>query len=207
MSAANQQTNDCVIDSVKFVRGITGTDEILEDDRPHIVAAGRSNVGKSSVLNTVVNQEIARVSKTPGKTTEINLYLIDEKAFLVDLPGYGYAKMSATQAEKMRKQMIWYLARSGAPLALLVLVIDIRRGIQAIDRDLLDIASGERIPVVIVANKIDKCNQSELVAAERKLANDLKSHPDITVDVIKFSAHDGTGRVELCAIIKSVYAD
>ena len=158
---------ECQFKNVKFVRGITGDDSILAEDRPHIVVAGRSNVGKSSVLNRLFNQKLARVSNTPGKTQEINFYDLNSQAYLVDLPGYGYAKMSGARAEKLRRQMIWYLARSGAPIALLLLVLDIRRGLGELDKDFLDIASGEDLPVVLLANKVDKCNQSERDSAKR----------------------------------------
>lgn len=205
----NQNTHnlDCQIKESQFVKGIRGDDPILEEEVPQIVFAGRSNVGKSSTLNQLLGQGIARVSSTPGKTQEINFFSIeDTQAYVVDLPGYGYAKMSASRADKLRKQMIWYLASSGAPIALLCLVIDVRRGLQDLDRDLLDIASGEGIPVLVVANKIDKCNQAERVAAERQLESDLDSHPAVVQGVLAFSAKTGRGKEELCKVIQSIYA-
>lgn len=198
---------DCRIKNPEFVRGITGDDPILEEAKPHIVVAGRSNAGKSSVINRVINQKLARVSGTPGRTQEINFYSLDNQAYLVDLPGYGYAKMSASRAEEMRKQMIWYLARSGAPIALLVLVVDIRRGCKGLDRELLDIASGEGLPVIVLANKVDKCNQSERVKGERGIKDDISSHPNVVDGIIAFSAQTGEGRDTLCNIIQSIYAN
>lgn len=200
--------SDCQIKNAEFVRGITGDDPILQEDRPHIVVAGRSNAGKSSVINTLTNQKLARVSGTPGHTQEINFYSIDNKAaYLVDLPGYGYAKMSASKAEDMRQQMIWYLARSAAPIVLLVLVVDIRRGCEGLDRELLDIASGEGLPVVLVANKVDKCNQSERVHGKRQIQEDAASHPNVLQGLIAFSATEGEGEEALCEIIQSTYAN
>ena len=202
----DMHNRECRIKNVSFVKGIRGEDPILAESIPQIVFAGRSNVGKSSTLNRLLGQGIARVSSTPGKTQEINFFSIEkETAYVVDLPGYGYAKMSANRADAMRKQMIWYLA-SEAPIALLCLVIDIRRGLSDMDRDLLDIASGEARPVVIVANKIDKCNQKERVAAERKLDKELESHPEIIHGVIAFSAKTGRGSDALCKVIQSTYA-
>jgi GTP-binding protein len=202
----DMHNRECRIKNVSFVKGIRGEDPILAESIPQIVFAGRSNVGKSSTLNRLLGQGIARVSSTPGKTQEINFFSIEkETAYVVDLPGYGYAKMSANRADAMRKQMIWYLA-SEAPIALLCLVIDIRRGLSDMDRDLLDIASGEARPVVVVANKIDKCNQKERVAAERKLDKDLESHPEIIHGVIAFSAKTGRGSDALCKVIQSTYA-
>jgi len=198
--------SECNINNIRFVKGIRGDDSILTEQIPQIAFAGRSNVGKSSTLNRLLGRGIARVSSTPGKTQEINFFSIEmNSAYVVDLPGYGYAKMSAERANKMRKQMIWYLA-SKAPIVLICLVIDIRRGLGDMDRDLLDIASGEGRPVVVVANKIDKCNQKERVAAERKLEKDLESHPEIIYGVIAFSAKTGKGSNALCKVIQSIYA-
>jgi len=196
---------ECQFKNVKFVRGITGDDSILAEDRPHIVVAGRSNVGKSSVLNRLFNQKLARVSNTPGKTQEINFYDLNSQAYLVDLPGYGYAKMSGARAEKLRRQMIWYLARSGAPIALLLLVLDIRRGLGELDKDFLDIASGEDLPVVLLANKVDKCNQSERDSAKREIQKQTTDYPDVIEGLIVFSATKGTGQTTLCQLIQSVY--
>lgn len=189
-----------------FSKSITGDDPILKQAIPHIVVAGRSNAGKSSVINAVAGSSLAKVSQKPGKTQTINFYAVGEsQAYLVDLPGYGYAKMSAKRADKIRKQMIWYLARSGAPIARLLLVVDIRRGLQDIDHQLLDIAAGESLPTTIVANKVDKCNQSELSSNRRELTNQVNQRPDIRPDLLAFSAQDGTGRSQLCAIIKDSY--
>lgn len=209
----NSRMNDtmhkknCQLKNVEFVKGITGEDPILNEPQPQIVVAGRSNAGKSSVINSLVNESLARVSSTPGKTQEINFYSIDGRAYLVDLPGYGYAKMSARQAEDMRKQMIWYLSRSEAPITLLVLVVDIRRGCEGLDRDLLDIASGEALPVVVVANKVDKCNQSERVAGKRKIEKDIQSHPEVLQGLVAFSTKTREGKNTLCEIIQSIYAN
>lgn len=194
--------------SVAFIKSITGEDPILKEQTPHIVFAGRSNAGKSSTINTVAGSSVAKVSQKPGKTQTINFYTVgDDQAYLVDLPGYGYAKMSAQRAEKIRKQMIWYLARSNAPISLLVLVVDIRRGLQDIDHQLLDIAAGENIPTVIVANKVDKCNQSELASNRRELQEQVNERPDIRPDLLEFSAQTGKGRTQLSQLITAHYGN
>ena len=190
------------------MKSITGEDPILERTIPHIVFAGRSNAGKSSVINAVSGSSLAKVSQKPGKTQAINFYSVaSDQAYLVDLPGYGYAKMSAQEADTIRKQMIWYLARSGAPIALLVLVVDIRRGLQDIDNELLDIAAGEGIPTVIVANKVDKCNQSERVHNRRQLQEQVNERTDIRPDLLEFSAEDGTGVDQLSRLIRQYYGN
>lgn len=207
--ATHEPTNETVsLQSVTFEKSITGEDSILDKSIPNVVFAGRSNAGKSSVINTVAGSAVAKVSQKPGKTQTINFYSVDsDQAYLVDLPGYGYAKMSAKRAEKTRKQMIWYLARSEAPISLLVLVVDIRRGLQGIDQQLLDIAAGERIPTVIVANKVDKCNQSELAANRQYLQEEVNKRPDIRPDMIEFSAQKETGKGALIEIIKRHYGN
>ena len=100
----------------RFIKGIIGEDPILKEGRAHIVFAGRSNVGKSSTINKLLGSKLTRTSRTPGKTQELNFYLVGRDTYVVDLPGYGYAKMSIAAAEKMRKRIIWYLTQSNAPI-------------------------------------------------------------------------------------------
>lgn len=154
-----------------FVKGIRGTDPILENGMPHIAFVGRSNVGKSTLINAVVaRKELARSGKKPGKTTEINLYDIQGELFLADLPGYGFAKADPKEREKLRKLILWYLTESGARFQCVVLVIDALVGVSEFDAQMLDILRRERIPYVVAANKIDKLNQKELHAALQKIA-------------------------------------
>src|SRR3989338_2063045 len=110
------------ITSAKFVKGIIGTDDVLYDGIPQIAFVCRSNVGKSSVINSLVNQaDLVKVGKKPGKTTEINFFLINRQFYFVDLPGYGYAKVSPVEKEKIRKRMLWYLTESKVQPACVVL--------------------------------------------------------------------------------------
>ncbi len=92
----------------RFARGIRGTDTILNDSLPQIAFIGRSNVGKSSVINALLGSTLARSSSLPGKTQEINFYLVDERAYFCDLPGYGYARVPGKVSEKLRKLILWY---------------------------------------------------------------------------------------------------
>jgi GTP-binding protein len=208
MVSHQPKNTSCDITPVSKTKSITGEDPILKKNMPHFVFAGRSNAGKSSVINALSNQSIAPTSNTPGKTTKITLYEVNNgEGYLVDLPGYGYAKLSAKRAEKIRKQMIWYLARSGAPIAEVFLVIDIRRGLQDIDRGLLEITAGEGLPATVVANKIDKCNQSELVENCRTLDAQITDSAGQEVDVLEVSARTGKGIDTLCTLISSHYAD
>lgn len=153
----------------RFMRGIRGTDPILKDPRPTVAFVGRSNVGKSSVVNAILGAELARPSATPGKTQEINYYLYRDRAYLADLPGYGYAKMPAKLAEKLRKMILWYLAGGEARITVVVLVIDAVVGMTEFDREMLALLREEDLPFIILANKIDKLNQKEFTERFRTL--------------------------------------
>jgi GTP-binding protein len=99
--------NEINFEKIRFRKGIRGTDEILEEDKKQIAFYGRSNVGKSSSINTILGRkDLVKSSATPGKTKEINFFEIDEKLLFVDLPGYGYAKISKTEREKLRKMIL-----------------------------------------------------------------------------------------------------
>src|SRR3989344_1081403 len=151
------------ITSAKFVKGIIGTDDILTDGIPQIAFVGRSNVGKSSLINALVNKtDLVKVGKKPGKTKEINFFLINNSFYFVDLPGYGYAKLGPLEKDKIRKLMAWYFVESGIRLKLVVLIIDIRVGFTELDRQMLELLKGASHRFVIIANKIDKLKKSEV---------------------------------------------
>lgn len=185
---------------VEFIKGITGTDTIVDDVRPHVAFIGRSNVGKSSTLNALFGKTVARVSKTAGKTREINFFLVDEKVYFVDLPGYGYARVSAKIADKLRKRIIWYFTESEVKPRLTVLILDAKVGITPLDEDMLDILEEEGHEVLVVLNKVDKLNQKELHKAVKKLEEDLSGRK-IKWSFVPFSALKGKGRDALLSAI------
>ena len=124
---------------------------------------GRSNVGKSSLINVLTKEKnLAREGDKPGKTKEINFYLINNKSYLVDLPGYGYARASSKEREKLRNLIIWYLTESGARLSQVALIIDAVAGLTEFDAGMLAILKKENLAFTIVVNKIDKLTQKEL---------------------------------------------
>ncbi|MEK7066054.1 MAG: ribosome biogenesis GTP-binding protein YihA/YsxC, partial [Patescibacteria group bacterium] len=132
------------IKSAKFIRGVTGTDEILEDGVPQVAFIGRSNVGKSSTINSLVGQkDLARTSSFPGRTQELNVFLITpEKGspfYLVDLPGYGFAKGAISKQEQILKLIRWYLTDSGIEQKKVVLIIDASVGATANDLEMFRI--------------------------------------------------------------------
>lgn len=159
------------ITSAEFLKGIVGTDIILTDGVPEIAFVGRSNVGKSSLINSLVNRkDLVKVGKKPGKTTEINFFSINrKKCYFVDLPGYGYAEASPKQKESIEKLILWYLMYSDATLYKVVLILDVKAGLTAFDEEMIRVLREKGHPYLIVANKVDKLNQKELSARLRTI--------------------------------------
>lgn len=156
--------------NAEFKKGIKGGDAILNRSNGQVAFFGRSNVGKSSVINALVNKKIAYSSNTPGRTLEINVFDTDKKFVLLDFPGYGYAKIPETKREKLRKMILWYVVEFSHPKRLFVLVIDGQVGLTDYDMEMLDIFKNESHNFLVVVNKIDKLNQSK----RAKILNDLK---------------------------------
>lgn len=178
------------IDTSEFVRGIVGTDRILEDGKPQIAFIGRSNVGKSSVINSLVGKKtLVKTGKKPGKTTEINFFLINHKFYFVDLPGYGYAEGGKEKIEKIRKMIIWYLTESGANPSTVVLILDIKAGLTTFDLDVLEILREQKLNYIIVANKADKLNQKETSKQLDKIRTEANES-----DIVAYSAMNKKGR-------------
>lgn len=151
-----------VIKSAKFIKGIIGTDDVLDDPYPQIAFIGRSNAGKSSLLNSLTNHKgLARTSSFPGRTQEINLFMINNNVYFLDLPGYGYARASKDDRAWLQKVIQWYLFQSDYQQKKVVLVLDANVG--PTDKDLAMIQQLEEAqkPLVIVANKVDKISKPE----------------------------------------------
>jgi len=178
------------INTAEFVKGIIGTDDILSDGVPEFAFVGRSNVGKSSIINALVNRkELVKTSKEPGKTTEINFFSINNrKCYFVDLPGYGYAKKSPKEKEKIEKLILWYLMYSGARPQKVALILDVKAGLTDFDEEMLRVLRGKGHPVIIIANKADKLNQKELSAQLRTIKE--ASHETA---IFPYSAHTMKG--------------
>jgi GTP-binding protein len=154
------------VSSSVFIKGIRGTDPIVTDGKAQVAFVGRSNVGKSSLINALCNKNgLVKVSRKPGKTTEINYFLINDGFYFVDLPGYGYAKVGPEEKEKIIKLIIWYLTDSGAKPTKVALILDVKVGITEFDRQMIEILTEHNHSFILVANKTDKLTQKEL--AER----------------------------------------
>ena len=150
------------------------------DNLPEIVLVGKSNVGKSSFINTMVNRKkLARTSSEPGKTRQINFYNIDEKFYFVDLPGYGYSKMSKVEQEKVGKFIEQYL-QNGKNIALIIFLIDIRHEPSANDKLMYNyIVNNSNLPCIIIANKAYKISVTKVDAQVENLQKILNPLKDI----------------------------
>lgn len=184
--------------NIRFRKGIRGTDEINLEDKKQIAFYGRSNVGKSSSINTLLGRNnLVKSSATPGKTKEINYFEIDEKMFFVDLPGFGYAKISMVDREKLRKLILWYILYSEVENRVNVLVIDSRRGLSDFDKEILNLFRQQDEEIIVLVNKIDKLNQKEKSKAEK----DIKKEVSGDIKIVFFSAKTGKGKLDFLKLI------
>jgi GTP-binding protein len=158
---------------------------------PEIAFAGRSNVGKSSLINRLLDHAIARISSTPGRTRQLNFFVVNYKLTFVDLPGYGYAQVSKQERGQWQKLIEDYLTHS-RNLRVVVIIVDIRRGLEEEEAALCEFLSYHQRPFLIVATKCDKLKRGQLEQQRKTLVAQLDGHP-----LILFSAQDGSGKEEL----------
>lgn len=171
----------------------TADGPIPEGDLPEIAFSGRSNVGKSSLINTLLRRtrsKVARVSSTPGKTQAINFYRVNDRFFLVDLPGFGYAKVPKTMRDSWRKLIEGYIARSTA-LRGVVHLVDCRREPTALDLEMMDYLARIGTPTLVVLTKIDKLKRSQRDQALERATRVLAI---ATEQIVPFSSQTGEGR-------------
>jgi GTP-binding protein len=181
------------IKSAKFIKGIKGDEEIRHEGVPEIAFIGRSNVGKSSVINSLLNaRELARTGSKQGKTRELNFFLINDKYYFVDLPGYGFAEGSLTDREVIRKMTIAYFTEANTGLHKVAVVLDAKVGITNHDRDMLEILDDHNHSALLILNKSDKLNQKELAQAVRAIKNEF---PEIEVLPYSATLNKGAGFV------------
>lgn len=181
------------ITSAKFIKSLVGDDDVLYDGTPQVAFIGRSNVGKSSVINVLAQQkDLARSSPTPGHTKVINLFLINKQFYLVDLPGYGFARGSKENREILRELIDWYLFESEVSQGAVVLIVDAKVGLTDLDREMLADLSQSGKNVIVLANKIDKLKRGEQTKQIKMVSEQVAPYP-----VIPFSTIDKTGLGEL----------
>ncbi len=184
--------------NVEFLRSAVKESDFTRDGLPQVVFAGKSNVGKSSVINKLLNRKnFARVSAQPGKTIHINYFVIDKQMYLVDLPGYGYARVSKAEQQRWGELMETYFAEG--LLTLGIQIVDIRHKPTRDDVTMADWFRASGQPWVVIANKLDKIKKSQLEGNLAVIRQTLLLPED--VPVIPFSAEKGDGRDQVLALI------
>ncbi len=186
---------------VEFIRSAVKKEDFLRDGLPQMAFAGRSNVGKSSVINRLVNRKnFARVGASPGKTSQINYFLLDGRAYLVDLPGYGYAKVSKAERDRWGRLMENYFA-SGL-ITLGVMIVDARHKPTADDVTMAGWFYDAECPLAVAANKLDKLKKPEVEPNLERIREtlDLREGDGL----IPFSAERGDGKEQLIALLRAM---
>ena len=187
------------LNNAEFIRSAASASQFIRSSQPSVVFAGKSNVGKSSVINRVRNRKnFARVGNTPGKTVHVNYFLIDRRLYFVDLPGYGYADVSQKEKERWAKLMEDFFAQSDL-MTLGIHIVDARHKPTAGDVQMAEWFKQAGRPFLVVANKLDKVKKGEI---EKNLALIRETLAlDDSVSLIPFSAESGQGRETLLAAI------
>ena len=184
----------------EFIRSAAKPGDFPQDGLPQVVFAGRSNVGKSSVINRLLNRKnFARVGSAPGKTTHINYFLINKKLYLVDLPGYGYAKVSKQEKDRWGRLIEAWFSDTDR-MALGILVVDARHKPTADDCMMAQVFLSSGKPFLVAANKLDKLKKSEINGNQQLIRETLALSDSIPI--ILFSAERGEGKEELLGKIK-----
>lgn len=186
--------------NAEFIRSAVKQSDFPDDNLPQIVFAGKSNVGKSSTINKLLGRKnFARVGNQPGKTVHINFFEIDKKAYFVDLPGYGYAKVSKSERDRWGKLIDTYFA-SGL-ITLGIQIVDMRHKPTKDDQTMARWFLGTEMPFIVIANKLDKLRKKSEREENIKVIRETLLLPD-DVPVIAFSAEKGDGKEEVLEIIQ-----
>ncbi len=178
--------------TAEYIKGVRGTNDIMYDGKPQVVFIGRSNVGKSSLINSLVGKQLARSSSNPGKTVNLDFFLINQERYFVDLPGYGYARVSTKEKEDFRKMILWYLSESNVDHLLIVLIIDAKVGLTAFDHESIEFLKYHHKRFIVIANKIDKLTQGERISCVSSIKKECGDIP-----VISHSLRTGAGKSEI----------
>ncbi|CAN0427397.1 unnamed protein product [Laminaria digitata] len=207
MTSGPRDASDAAIEAARhlfaqdctFVRGVASLDGLPDPSLPEVAFAGRSNVGKSSLLNSLTGRKtLARTSNTPGRTRELNFFNLAGRLMLVDLPGYGYARASKTDIARWNETLRSYL-RGRPNLQRLCLLVDARHGVKAGDEEMMTMLDTSAVVYRVVLTKMDKLSATEQEQVTAKVAAALKSHPAALPELITTSARKNSGIAELRA--------
>jgi len=186
-----------------FMLGVAALKQLPDAGPAEIAFAGRSNVGKSSLLNALTNRKtLAKTSNTPGRTQQLNYFNLGGKMYIVDMPGYGYAKVSKTQRDAWTKLIFDYL-RGRATLRCVFILIDARHGLKDTDIELMKMLDEAAVTYRIILTKSDKVKREELEKVTTKTLATIKKHPAAFPSIHATSSHKGGGLPELRAIMAS----
>ena len=184
-----------------FLKGVVAMDGLPPADRPEICFAGRSNVGKSSLINALTGRKaLARTSNTPGRTQEINFFTTQGGPYLVDLPGYGFANAPLPVVEKWQRLLKAYLSGRQTLRRALVL-IDSRHGIKKVDHEILTLLDRAAVTFQVVLTKADKIRTAQADATLAQVQAELQKHPAAFPEILRTSSEKGDGIPELRALI------
>ena len=187
------------VNKAEFIKSAASPNQFIRSSTPSVVFAGKSNVGKSSVINRMLNRKnFARVGASPGKTIHVNYFLIDGRVYFVDLPGYGYAKVSQAERDRWGKLMEQFFASEGL-IDLGVMIVDARHKSTADDVTMAEWFKDSGCRLVVVANKLDKLKKSEIEPNMALIRQTLDLPEEVLL--IPFSAEKGQGRDALMAEI------
>ena len=186
---------------VEFLKGVVAMDGLPPDNRIEVCFAGRSNVGKSSLINALTNRKgLARASNTPGRTQEINFFELGDERYLVDLPGYGFANAPVAVVEKWQRLLKNYLS-GRANLRRAFVLIDSRHGIKKVDEDIMTLLDKSAVTFQVVMTKLDKIKANERNKVLDQVRTRLSTHPAAFPELVLTSSEKGEGIADLRAII------
>ena len=193
-----------LLSKAEFLKGVVAMDGLPPGDRAEVCLAGRSNVGKSTLINALTGRRaLARASNTPGRTQEINFFTVAESHYLVDLPGYGFAKAPLKEVERWQRLLKSYL-QGRAPLRRAFVLIDSRHGAKAVDEEIMSLLDGAAVPFQAVMTKADKVKERDREAAVEATRAVLRRHPAAFPELIVTSSETGQGidtlRAEIAAL-------
>lgn len=189
---------------VTFVKGVVAMSGLPPADRLEVCFAGRSNVGKSSLINALTGRKtLARASNTPGRTQEINYFALGEERYLVDLPGYGYAEAPVAVVAKWQALLKQYLS-GRATLRRAFVLIDARHGVKAVDEEILMLLDRSAVTFQAVLTKVDKINRTELEAVIEQVKGALGKHAAAYPEIVVTSSEKGEGIETLRALIATM---